>query len=413
MNVQQKLTPTEPKKHVVLGITGGIAAYKACEVLRLLQKNSCEVRVVMTENACQFISPLTFETLSGYRVAHDTFHRESAWEVEHIALAKWADLFLVAPATANIIAKMASGIADDMLSTTLLAARSPVLVAPAMNTAMLMHPATQKNIQTLQDRGVHFVEAVSGYLACGDEGAGKLASPEQIAEEALRLLNTRKDLEGLHIAVTAGPTQEPLDPVRFMTNHSTGKMGYAIAEAARARGAVVTLLSGPVTIPAPRDVQVVRFQTTQDLLDRMLEIVDHQDILIQAAAPADFRAKVFSEQKIKKHGKDALTIDFVSNPDVAATIGEQKQPHQVFVGFAAETTSVEKNAVEKLVKKNLDIIVANDVTQSGAGFGVDTNIVTIITAKEQKALPLMPKREVADNILDTALRIYEEKRKSK
>ena len=362
------------KPCVVLGVTGGIAVYKACELLRLLQKRGIDVFVVMTQNACRFVAPLTFETLSGHPVAVDTFDRPQTWEVEHIALAKRADLFLIAPATANIMGKMACGIADDMLSTTVMATRAPVLVAPAMNTGMWENAAVQQNVKTLRARGVEIVAPVSGHLACGDNGAGKLEDVAVIAERACELLFAKKDMEGLHVMVTAGPSREALDPVRYISNRSSGKMGYAIAQAAQKRGAEVTLLSGPVAIEAPQGVKLVPFTTTQELLDRASELAQEQDLLIQAAAPADYRAKEVAPQKIKKQGGEPMTFTLVENPDVAATLGKAKRSGQVFVGFAAETTDVLAHARDKLARKNLDMIVANDVTRPGAGFDVDTNI---------------------------------------
>lgn len=396
------------KPCVVLGVTGGIAVYKACELLRLLQKRGIDVFVVMTQNACRFVAPLTFETLSGHPVAVDTFDRPQTWEVEHIALAKRADLFLIAPATANIMGKMACGIADDMLSTTVMATRAPVLVAPAMNTGMWENAAVQRNVKTLRARGVEIVAPVSGHLACGDNGAGKLEDVAVIAERACELLFAKKDMEGLRVMVTAGPSREALDPVRYISNRSSGKMGYAIAQAAQKRGAEVTLLSGPVAIEAPQGVKLVPFTTTQELLDRASELAQEQDLLIQAAAPADYRAKEIAPQKIKKQGGEPMTFTLVENPDVAATLGKAKRSGQVFVGFAAETNDVLAHARDKLARKNLDMIVANDVTRPGAGFDVDTNIVTLITKDGQEALPMMSKAEVAQRILDRALALRRE-----
>ena len=401
--------PSEMKKPcVVLGVTGGIAVYKACELLRLLQKRGIDVFVVMTQNACRFVAPLTFETLSGHPVAVDTFDRPQTWEVEHIALAKRADLFLIAPATANIMGKMACGIADDMLSTTVMATRAPVLVAPAMNTGMWENAAVQQNVKTLRARGVEIVAPVSGHLACGDNGAGKLEDVAVIAERACELLFAKKDMEGLRVMVTAGPSREALDPVRYISNRSSGKMGYAIAQAAQKRGAEVTLLSGPVAIEAPQGVKLVPFTTTQELLDRASELAQEQDLLIQAAAPADYRAKEVAPQKIKKQGGEPMTFTLVENPDVAAMLGKAKRSGQVFVGFAAETNDVLAHARDKLARKNLDMIVANDVTRPGAGFDVDTNIVTLITKDGQEALPMMSKAEVAQRILDRALALRRE-----
>lgn len=396
------------KPCVVLGVTGGIAVYKACELLRLLQKRGIDVFVVMTQNACRFVAPLTFETLSGHPVAVDTFDRPQTLEVEHIALAKRADLFLIAPATANIMGKMACGIADDMLSTTVMATRAPVLVAPAMNTGMWENAAVQQNVKTLRARGVEIVAPVSGHLACGDNGAGKLEDVAVIAERACELLFAKKDMEGLRVMVTAGPSREALDPVRYISNRSSGKMGYAIAQAAQKRGAEVTLLSGPVAIEVPQGVKLVPFTTTQELLDRASELAQEQDLLIQAAAPADYRAKEVAPQKIKKQGGEPMTFTLVENPDVAATLGKAKRSGQVFVGFAAETNDVLAHARDKLARKNLDMIVANDVTRPGAGFDVDTNIVTLITKDGQEALPMMSKAEVAQRILDRALALRRE-----
>ena len=396
------------KPCVVLGVTGGIAVYKACELLRLLQKRGIDVFVVMTQNACRFVAPLTFETLSGHPVAVDTFDRPQTWEVEHIALAKRADLFLIAPATANIMGKMACGIADDMLSTTVMATRAPVLVAPAMNTGMWENAAVQQNVKTLRARGVEIVAPVSGHLACGDSGAGKLEDVAVIAERACKLLFAKKDMEGLRVMVTAGPSREALDPVRYISNRSSGKMGYAIAQAAQKHGAEVTLLSGPVAIEVPQGVKLVPFTTTQELLDRASELAQEQDLLIQAAAPADYRAKEVAPQKIKKQGGEPMTFTLGENPDVAATLGKAKRSGQVFVGFAAETNDVLAHARDKLARKNLDMIVANDVTRPGAGFDVDTNIVTLITKDGQEALPMMSKAEVAQRILDRALALRRE-----
>ena len=406
MSVPLKLMSSK-KPCIVLGVTGGIAVYKACELLRLLQKRGMDVFVVMTKNACEFVSPLTFETLSGHPVAVDTFKRPETWEVEHIALAKRADLFLIVPATANIIGKMANGIADDMLSTTVMATRAPIMIAPAMNTGMWENPAVQENIRLLQSRGVQVVSPATGYLACGDSGAGKLEDVQVIAQYAAAALERKKDMLGLRVLVTAGPTREALDPVRYISNRSSGKMGYAIASCAKARGAEVTLLSGPVSLQCPAGVNLVSFMTTQELLERALEYAPQQDILIQSAAPADYRAAEVAPQKMKKKNGEDMVIRLVENPDVAATIGKSKRPDQVFVGFAAETNDVLEHAKGKLSKKNLDMIVANDVTKPGAGFDVNTNIVTFVTREEITDLPLLSKDEVADRILDRVLKIRE------
>lgn len=385
---------------IVMGVTGGIAAYKACEVVSRLKKLGHEVDVIMTENATRLVAPLTFETLSKRPVCVDTFTRTESWDVKHISLAQKAELFLVAPATANLMAKLACGIADDMLTTTLLATKAPILLAPAMNTGMWTAEATQANLRTLQARGVHFVGPESGSLACGDTGAGRMSEPAQIVEAAEKLLHPRRDLEGLRVLVTAGPTMERIDPVRYLTNDSSGKMGYAIAAAAQARGASVTLVSGPVHLTAPAGVSVVPVMSTQNLYDAMMTHCASQDVIIQAAAPADYRPAVMAPEKLKKQDGQPFVLTLVENPDVAKAVGEQKKPGQILVGFAAETEHLLENAQKKLDKKHLDMIVANDVTQAGAGFGVDTNIVTLISHQGMKSLPLLSKTEVADRILD-------------
>lgn len=385
---------------IVMGVTGGIAAYKACEVVSRLKKLGHEVDVIMTENATRLVAPLTFETLSKRPVCVDTFTRTESWDVKHISLAQKAELFLVAPATANLMAKLACGIADDMLTTTLLATKAPILLAPAMNTGMWTAEATQANLRTLQARGVHFVGPESGFLACGDTGTGRMSEPAQIVEAAEKLLHPRRDLEGLRVLVTAGPTMERIDPVRYLTNDSSGKMGYAIAAAAQARGASVTLVSGPVHLTAPAGVSVVPVVSTQNLYDAMMTHCASQDVIIQAAAPADYRPAVMAPEKLKKQDGQPFVLTLVENPDVARAVGEQKKPGQILVGFAAETEHLLENAQKKLDKKHLDMIVANDVTQAGAGFGVDTNIVTLISHQGMKSLPLLSKTEVADRILD-------------
>lgn len=385
-------------KCVVVGVTGGIAAYKTCEVVSRLKKLHADVRVIMTKNATEFVSPLTFQSLSHNPVSVDTFANIQTWEIEHIALAQRADVFVIAPATANIIGKLACGIADDMLSTTVMATHAPVLIAPAMNTAMLENAATQQNMRTLSERGMRFIAPGTGMLACGTSGAGRMSEPSQIVDEIVRTLRPREDFAGLSVVVTAGPTAEPLDPVRYITNRSSGKMGYAIAEAAHARGAHVTLISGPTAIQPPKGVDFVRIGTTQELYDAVLGHAD-ADVVIQAAAPADYRAREISPTKIKRTG-DSLMIELVPNPDIAAALGARKHPGQTLVGFAAETNNVIENAQGKLKRKALDLIVANDVTRAGAGFDVDTNIVTLIDGDGMKELPMMTKREVADGILD-------------
>lgn len=393
-------------KNVVLGVTGGIAAYKACELTSRLRKAGAQVYVIMTKHACEFVAPLTFETLSNHPVVTDTFARPETWEVEHIALAKRADVFVIAPATANILAKMAHGIADDMLSTTVLATKAPVLVAPAMNTGMWENIATRENVKLLKQRGIHFIGPEGGFLACGDTGAGRMSEPKDIFEAIEKILCPKRDMEGLRVLVTAGPTQEKIDPVRYISNRSSGKMGYAIAEAAAKRGAKVTLVTGPVNLSVPEGVEAVRIQSTQDLFDAMTARCPEMDVVIQAAAPADFTPAVVAAQKIKKQGDGDLTLTLRQTPDVAAQVGRLKHPGQVLVGFAAETNDVLINAQGKLQKKNLDMIVANDVTKPGAGFDVDTNIVTFVTAEKQETLPCLPKTQVAEELLDRALALY-------
>ena len=383
-------------KKIVVGVTGGIAAYKACDLVSRLKKRGAQVRVVLTEHACQFVQPLTFETLSGNPAYTDSFDRK--YEIGHVALAKWADLLLIAPATANCMAKMACGIADDLMSTTCLAVRCPVLIAPAMNSAMWRNPATQANLALLRSRGLRFVGPEAGHLACGDDDVGRMSEPEQIAEAVEAILNPLRDLEGLHVLVTAGPTVERIDPVRYITNRSTGKMGYALAEAARDRGANVTLVSGPTSLTAPQGVEFVRIESSAQLCAAVLERGESADVVIQAAAPADFRPKNVSDRKIKKTG-ESMTLELEATTDIAAELGRRKQPGQILVAFAAETNDVMDNARGKLAKKNADMVVANDVSRSDAGFGVDTNVITLITASDVRALEKMSKRAAADAIL--------------
>lgn len=392
-------------KTVVLGVTGGIAAYKSCEIVSRLRKAGVKVHVIMTKNACEFVTPMTFETLSNNPCVNDTFARPERWEVEHVALAKAADLFVIAPATANIIAKMAHGIADDMLSTTVLATRAPILVAPAMNTGMWENVATQENCRVLLNRGVHFVGPEGGFLACGDVGAGRMSEPVQIVAKIEEILSCGQDMAGLKVLVTAGPTREALDPVRFVTNRSSGRMGYALAESAQKRGAEVTLVSGPVSIPAPRGVKVVPVQSTDDLYNAMMALAPEQDIIVQSAAPADYKAEVIAPQKMKKQGDEKLILTLVPTQDVARAVGEMKKDGQTLIGFAAETENLHANAEKKLDRKNLDMIVANDVTRPGAGFDVDTNIASILTDDGVEDLPLMKKTELADVIFDRALKL--------
>ena len=384
-------------KKIVLLVSGGIAAYKACDLVSRLKKRGAQVRVVLTKHACEFVPPLTFETLSGNPAYTDAFDRK--FEIEHVALAKWADAVVIAPATANIMAKMACGIGDDLVSTTLLAATAPVLAAPAMNTAMWKNAATQANLKTLTERGVHFVGPESGVLACGDTDIGRMSEPEKIVEAVDALFAVNNDLASRRILVTAGPTVERIDPVRFITNRSTGKMGYAIAEAAAARGADVTLVSGPVNLEAPKGVKRVSVESSAQLCGAVLENAETADAVIQAAAPADFTPETVAAQKIKKTG-DEMVLRLKPTTDIAATLGQRKRAGQVLVAFAAETNDVIENARGKLQRKNADLVVANDVTKPGAGFGVDTNIVTLVTKDDALSLPQLSKRQVADAILD-------------
>ena len=393
-------------KSVVLGVTGGIAAYKACEVVSRLRKMGADVYVIMTRHATEFVAPLTFETLSNHPVVTDTFARPETWEVEHIALAKRADVFAIAPATANILAKMAHGIADDMLSTTVLATKAPVLVAPAMNTGMWTAEVTQENCATLRRRGVHFVGPDAGFLACGDTGAGRMSEPSAIAEAIAALLCPVQDMAGMKVLVTAGATRERLDPVRYMTNDSSGKMGFAVAEEAVKRGAAVTIVAGSVTAPIPSGCEVVRVESTQDLYDAVTSRAPEMDVVIQAAAPADYRfATTYTEKHKKAHDGQPFVIELVENPDIAAAVGAMKKPGQTLVGFAAETENLHENAKKKLKKKNLDLIVANDVSQPGAGFNVDTNIATLITADGLTECPLRTKKELAGDILNQVMEL--------
>lgn len=395
-------------KTVVLGVTGGIAAYKTCDLVSRLRKKSINVHVIMTGHACEFVQPLTFETLCSNRVVTDQFNRDFPWEVEHIALAKRADVFAVVPATANIIAKAANGIADDMLSTTLLATRAPVLFAPAMNTAMYEHPATQSNLATLRSRGALMVEPASGRLACGDTGKGKLADVESI-EEAIISALTKKDLEGKTVTVTAGPTREAMDPVRFLSNHSTGKMGYAIARCAQRRGARVKLISGPVALAAPDGVELINVESARDMREAVLSALPESDFVIKAAAVGDYRPAEYKDDKIKKKNDD-MSIALVRNPDILAEIGTLRRDDQVICGFSMETKDLLENSTKKLNAKNCDVIVANNLKTKGAGFAGDTNVVTLLYRDGRvEPLELMDKGDVADELLDRLAALAEAK----
>lgn len=392
-------------KNVVLGVTGGIAVYKAVDLVSRLRKQGANVYVVMTEHAKSFVTPLTFQSMSQNYVTHDMFEEPKTWDVEHIALAKRADVFVVAPATANVIGKVAHGIADDFLTTTLMATKAQVIFAPAMNTNMYENPITQKNIESLKALGYQFIEPGSGRLACGDVGAGKMAEPEQILQYIMDYFEPKDlPLKGKKVMISAGPTVERIDPIRFITNRSTGKMGYAIAKVAAEMGAEVTLVSGPTQLATPVGVRRVNIESALEMYEVFMQEMDLQDIIIKTAAVADYRPAAPSEQKIKK-SEGELTMSFVRNPDILKAIGERKK-HQILIGFAAETEHVLDYAKGKIDKKNLDFIVANNVSQEGAGFGTDTNLVTIIDkAHHAEALPKMTKEEVAKVILEKALHL--------
>ena len=388
-------------KNILLGVSGGIAAYKAAEIVRLLVKAGASVRVVMTQNAQEFITPLTLQSLSGNPVSTDTFDLTQESEIGHIRLADTADLVLIAPATANILAKLAHGLADNLLSTLLLVARAPVVIAPAMNVHMYAHPATQENLKTVQGFGYHIIEPTEGELACGYEGKGRLAEPEQIVECVESTL-TQKDMQGEQVIVTAGPNCEPIDPVRFITNRSTGKMGFAMARIAHQRGAEVTLVSGPTALAAPLGVRLCSVRTALEMQQAVLAHYPRATIVVSAAAIADYRPAHIATQKIKKKDGD-FSISLDRNPDILAGLGQDKGD-RLLVGFATETEDVLQNAARKLRSKNLDMIVANDVTQEGAGFAGDTNIVTLLDRTgQQEPLPLMSKDAVAHAVYDRLL----------
>ncbi len=390
------------EKCIVLGITGGIAAYKMANVASALTKAGADVHVVMTENAQQFITPLTFETLTHNPCVTDTFDRSTPFEVTHISLAKAADLILIAPATADIIAKMAHGIADDMLSTVVLASTCPKLFAPAMNTAMLLNPITQENIEKLQHFGFTLIEPDSGHLACGDSGKGKMPEPVVLVDWVERSIARPKDLKGLRVTVTAGPTQESLDPVRYLTNHSSGKMGYAIAREAVLRGAEVNLISGPVSLDPVSGAEMTRITTAEEMNYAVQNSLAETDILIMAAAVADYRPAEISSEKIKKSDSD-FVIPTVRTPDILGSIGKKKPEGLYICGFSMETSHLLENSRKKLENKQLDMIAANNVKVPGAGFGVSTNVVTLITKDKEEALPLMSKQEVAGVLIDRIL----------
>ncbi len=390
-------------KCVVLGVTGSIAAYKIAGLASALKKLHADVEVIMTQNATQFINPITFETLTGNKCLVDTFDRNFSFSVEHIAIAKKADVFLVAPASANVIAKMAHGIADDMLTTTILACKCPKIISPAMNTGMFENEIVQDNLKILKKYGMQVVEPATGYLACGDTGAGKMPEPEVLLQYILREIAYEKDLAGKRVLVTAGPTREAIDPVRFITNHSTGRMGYAIAKMAMLRGAAVTLVSGPVAIEPPMFVDTIAVESAQAMYEAVMAHAKEADIIIKSAAVADYAPAQVSPEKIKKSEGDA-SIALTRTKDILAALGEKRREDQFICGFAMETEHLLENATAKREKKNVDMIVANSIRQEGAGFGVDTNVATFITKEGLRSLPLMSKEALAMAILDEAMR---------
>ena len=388
-------------KHIVLGVTGSIAAYKIASLASMLVKKQADVTVIMTQNATNFINPITFESLTGNRCLVDTFDRNFEFQVEHVSLAKQTDVFLVAPASANVIAKAVHGIADDMLTTTLLACQCPKIFAPAMNTRMYQNPIVQDNIGMLSRYGMEVINPASGYLACGDTGEGKMPEPAVLYEAVLRAL-TPKDLAGKKVLVTAGPTRERMDPVRYITNHSTGKMGYAVAAAAARRGADVTLVSGKVELEPPMGVHVVPVVAAADMAQAVKAAAPEQDIIVKAAAVADYRPRVTADEKIKK--KDAeLSLELEPTEDILAWLGDNRREGQILCGFSMETEHLLENSRAKLEKKKIDMIVANNLKQEGAGFGTDTNVVTLLTKQGTEELPLLAKEDVADRLLDRLL----------
>lgn len=391
-------------KRILLGVTGGIAAYKAVEAVSRLRKAGAEVRVIMTREATEFVTELTFREISGNPVTVDMWAPVQHWNVAHIALAEWADAVLVAPATANVLAKAALGVADDMLTTTLLAVTAPIFFAPAMNCNMFVHPAVQQNIKTLEARGAHIIAPGTGKLACGAEGPGRLAEPEEIVSALENFFVEGAQLSGVKVLVTAAGTIEPIDPVRYIGNRSSGRMGYALAEEAVARGADVVLVSGPSALTPPAGLQkFISVETAQEMREAVLREAETSRVIVKAAAVADYHPKTVSDQKIKK-GDEELSIVLEKNPDILKELGQKKRPDQILVGFAAETQNLLQYAREKIEKKNLDFIVANDVTKPGAGFNTATNLVKIISRSGKiEELPMLTKKEVAKRIFDCVL----------
>ena len=389
-------------KKIIIGITGSIAAYKIASLVSLLIKRKSEVHIIMTQNACKFITPLTFETLTGNKVHLDTFDLSPDQSIHHINLVKNCDLFLIAPATANIIAKIVHGICDDMLTSTFIAYNGKKIIAPAMNNIMYENPITQENLKLCSKFNIKIIEPMSGRLACGSFGKGKLPEPEFLLEEIIYEIGYKKDLKGKNILITAGPTQEALDPVRYLTNHSTGKMGYSLAKVAANRGANVLLISGKVNLDVPHHVKIINIISAKDMFEVIKKEFNNYDIIIKSAAVADFRPKFYNENKIKKK-ENELNIELEKTDDILKFLGENKKKGQILIGFSMETTNVIENSKEKLIKKNLDMIVANNLKEKGAGFGTDTNKVTLITKNENKGLPLMSKEDVGNEIFNEIL----------
>ena len=391
-------------KTIVLGVTGGIAAYKSANLASMLVKLHAEVHVIMTQNATHFITPMTFETLTNNKCIVDTFDRNFSFDVKHVSLAKRGDLFVVAPCTANVIGKLAHGICDDMLTTTMLATKAPKLIAPAMNTGMWENPILQDNLTKLQGYGYHIIEPIVGRLACGDTGTGKMNSEEVIIEHILTFMAKEQDLKGRKVLITAGPTQESIDPVRYITNHSSGKMGYAIAKMARLRGADVTLVSGPVNIKPFTGIDLVPVKSAADMFEAVTSRSADNDVIIMCSAVADYTPATYSDQKVKKHDGD-LSIKLTRTQDILGWLGEHKRDSQTLVGFSMETENLIDNSRAKLTKKHADLICANSISGNTTGFAVDTNQVTLITQSEVKELPLCPKEETADKILDYIVKL--------
>ena len=391
-------------KTVLLGVTGSIAAYKIASLASALKKLHADVHALMTQNATNFINPITFESLTGNKCLVDTFDRNFQFQVEHVSIAKKADVVMIAPASANVIGKLAHGIADDMLTTTVMACKCKKYISPAMNTNMFENPIVQDNLKTLEHYGYEVIQPASGYLACGDTGAGKMPEPETLLAYIEKEIAREKDLQGKKILVTAGPTQEAIDPVRYITNHSSGKMGYAIAKAAMLRGAEVTLVSGRTAIEAPLFVNVVPIVTAKDMFEAVTGISNEQDIIIKAAAVADYRPAVVSSEKVKKK-EGQMSIELERTDDILKYLGENKREGQFLCGFSMETQNMISNSRAKLERKNLDMVAANNVKEAGAGFQGDTNVLTLITQKEETSLPLMSKEDAANKLLDKILEL--------